>query len=459
MRSVNKELIIKEARKELARRNYKDYIEYVHEGLYKHSKHTLFLCNRLEKLTYQKNQRIIVTLPPRHSKSMTFSETYPSYYLSKLPNNRVIEVSYGYALAKGFGRKNKQKINAFGKELFEIELSRLQFASDDWEIEGYRGGMVSAGIGGAITGKGADLLIIDDPIKNQEEALSETIRNKVWEEYRRTLVPRVQADGNIIIILTRWHEDDIVGRVLSGETKSDWDVINLPAIAEENDLLGRKVGEALAPILGYDEEWAKTKKKEVGSRAWASLYQQRPSPADGNIFKREWWRYYQSLPPSFSKIVLSWDFTFKNKKDSDFVVGQAWGELGPDRYLIDQVRAKKDFVGSLKMIRNFVNKYPTAHRKLIEDKANGSAIISVLQSEFPGIIPIEPYGSKEARAYAVTPFVEAGNVYIPVPAMAPWVNDYVEEFASFPNGANDDQVDCTTQFLNDSYNGLLFSFE
>ena len=220
----------------------------------------------------------------------------------------------------------------------------------------------------------------------------------------------------------------------------------MPAIAEDDDdLLGREVGTSLAPELGYDEEWAELKKKEVGSKTWASLYQQRPSASEGNIFNRNWWQYYETIPRFFDEQVISWDLTFKDNKDNDYVVGQVWGRKGADYYLIDQVRDKMDFPTTVTAVRNLANKYPRAMAKLIEDKANGPAVIATLKREVNGIIPVNPQGSKVARAQAVTPVIESGNVFLP--KHKEFSYDLIEEAAAFPNGKHDDQVDSASQAL------------
>lgn len=435
--------------KVLAKVDYEYYLEYVHKGLYKHARHTKLICDRLEQVEEGKIKRLMIFLPPRHSKSMTVSETFPSFFIGKNLNRRVILVSYGDSLARKFGRANRNKLEEYGEDIFGINLSKDNSSVTNWGIEWHRGGMISAGIGGPITGEGADLLIIDDPIKNRKEADSKTYRDMVWDEWQNTLYTRLQPDGAVIIILTRWHEDDLVGRLLNpdyGEVE-DWDIIRLPAIAEENDLLGREVGEPLWPEYGFDREWAEATKAAVGSQTWASLYQQRPAPEEGNIVNREWWRFYNKLPKDFDEVIQSWDCSFKETEDGSYVVGQVWGRKGANKYLIDQVRARMDFTKTLRAIRNLSIKYPEARLKLIEDKANGPAIISTLRQEISGIVPVNPRGSKEARAAAISPDIEAGNVYLPSPSIAPWINDYIEEWAAFPNGENDDQVDATSQAL------------
>ena len=432
-----RKVIRERARQELARRNFKNYLEYVHEGRYTRTRHTDLIADALQPIADGEQRFLIVELPPRHSKSMTITETFPSYFLGKNPYKSVITTGYSEALAKGFGRLNRLKLKEFGNALFNVGVSRTSGNVSDWKLDNEVGGMLSTGIGGSITGKGADLMIIDDPIKNRAEAESETYRNKIWAEWESTLSTRLQNGASVIVVQTRWHEDDFTGRLLE-QSPRDWIRIRLPAIAEdENDLLGRKIGEALAPDLGYDEEWAEVQKKEVGTKAWLSLYQQRPSASEGNMFKREWWQWYNVLPSRIERYVISWDLTFKGGDDSDYVVGQLWGKRGSDYYLIDQVRGQMDFPETLKAIENFSAKYPRVREILIEDKANGSAVISTLKSKIGGIIPIKPQGSKEARAMSITPLVEAGNVYLPKGKS--FMNDFMEEVSNFPYAKNDKQ--------------------
>jgi len=334
----------------------------------------------------------------------------------------------------------------FGEELFGIKISNDMGSVTSWDVEGHRGGMISVGIGGGITGQGADLLIIDDPIKNRKEADSLTYRNMLWNEWQNTLSTRLQPGGRVILILTRWHEDDLAGRLLEHEPER-WTVLSLPAICDsENDLLGRKIGEPLWPEYGFDEKWAEETKKSVGSRTWNALYQQRPTPPSGAIIHRSWFKYYKQAP-QMDEYIQSWDFAFKDTNDGSFVVGQVWGRKGADKYLLDQVRAKLSFTESIRAIVSLTSKWPQAQAKLIEDRANGTAIINALRHQISGMLPVVPNGTKVERLNAVSPQFEAGNVYIPHPSIAPWVHDYVEELVAFPNAPTDDQVDATSQAL------------
>lgn len=427
------------AKMELARRHYRDYVDYVHRGIYEHFRHTELICEALQPIAEGESKRILIEMPPRHSKSMTVTETFPSFFIGKNPNKRVIASAYSDNLARKFGRMNRNKLAEFAPQLFSINIATEKSASNNWGIEGTRGGMIATGIGGSVTGEGADLLVIDDPVKNAEEANSDTMREKVWDEWESTLSTRLHKGGSVIVIMTRWHEDDLIGRLLE-RSPHKWERLRLPAIAEdEDDLLQREEGEALCPELGFDEEWAATKKIEVGSMVWASLFQQRPSPSDGNIFDRNWWHFYNKAP-HFQEIIQSWDLAFKDANSSDYVVGQVWGRKGADKYLLDQVRAKMDFPATVQAIRTLSKKWPRAKAKLIEDKANGPAVIASLKREISGLIAVNPEGGKVVRAQAVTPDIEAGNVFLPVNET--WMHDFIEECSSFPNAKHDKQLSC-----------------
>ena len=447
----NKDATLLKAKIELAKRYFMDYLLFVHEGKWGKAKHLEVICNEMDNIIKGDTKRLMIFMPPRHGKSMTVTESFPSYYLGRFPDKKVIEISYGDVLAKRFGKLNRDKINEYGSIMFGIGISADQTNKTNWLINGKTGGMISVGLGGGITGFGADLLILDDPIKNRQEAESIKYREWIWGEYQSTVATRLQAGGAIIIILTRWHEDDLAGRLLNptyGKVE-DWKVLSLPAICEvDDDILGRKIGDVLWPEGGYDEEWAAIQKEVVGTYAWSSLYQQRPAPAAGGIFKRGWWQRWKELPGDLFDYIQSWDCTFKGTNESDYVVGQVWArskKQPANRYLVDQVRGRMDFTETIQAIRDLSAKYPQTHRKLVEDKANGPAVMNVLRREITGLIPVEPEGGKVVRAHAVTAAVEAGNVFIPDSSIASWVNDFIEELSAFPSATNDDMVDAMTQ--------------
>ena len=224
-----------ELRNELARRYYADYVQYVHMGRWKRARHLDLVCEKLESIIEGKTKRLMIFMPPRHGKSMTVTETFPSFYLGKNPEKRVIEISYSGDLAQQFGKRNRDKVEEFGPALFGHTISQVQATKTNWNLDNGMGGMISVGIGGSITGYGADLLIVDDPIKNRAEAESATYRDKLWDEYQSTVSTRLHAGGAVIIILTRWHEDDLAARLLNPEygKVEDWDIISLPAVCED----------------------------------------------------------------------------------------------------------------------------------------------------------------------------------------------------------------------------------
>jgi predicted phage terminase large subunit-like protein len=377
---------------------------------------------------------------------MLVSQFFPAWFLGLYPSKRVILTSYEADFAASWGRKVRDIIEEHGQEMFGIRIRDDSSAAYRWEIERYGGGMFTAGAGGPITGKGGDLIIVDDPFKNAEEANSKRIRDKVWDWFQSTLYTRLEPDGSLIIIQTRWHHDDLVGRILSSNEGEQWTAINFPAIAEEDDVLGRKAGEPLWPER-FDIETLERIKKTIGSYWWNALYQQRPSPEEGAIFKRAWWQFYKVMPDRFDEVIQSWDMSFKETASGSFVVGQVWGRIGANRYLLDQVRDRMDFPTTLQAVRALTAKWPQAHKKLVEEKANGPAVIATLKKEISGLVAVNPEGSKEARAHAVAPQVEAGNVFLPDPSIVPWVHDFIEECCAFPTGAHDDQVDAMTQAL------------
>jgi len=311
--------------------------------------------------------------------------------------------------------------------------------------------------------------IIDDPVKDRAEADSPTISKSVWDWYTSTLYTRLAPGGGIIIIQTRWSENDLSGRLLEAQAQDggdEWRIVSFPAIAETDEEF-RKAGEALHPER-YPLDQLVRIKKAIGERDWAALYQQRPAPEGGAIFRKEWlertWTR-NALPNRFDAFAMSWDMAFKGADTSDFVVGQLYGKAGSDYYLLDQERGRWSFTESVEAVRRLSAKAQryTKHpvRILIEDKANGPAVIDMMKKELSGIIPVKPDGSKESRAHAVTALFEGGNVVLPHPSEAPWIGDFKAELLSFPAGAHDDQVDACTQAIRwlSSGNRLAFAPE
>lgn len=400
--------------------------------------HLALLQDMLDRVALGEITHLIIEMPPRHGKSETTTVRFPVYRLEDDPSRRVIIGAYNDTFAAKFGRKARRAAMLAG-----IVLSTDRNAADDWETtEG--GGVRSVGVGAGITGHGGDLIIVDDPVKNREEAESETYREKVWEWFTDDLYTRREPGAAVIVIMTRWHEDDLVGRILASDHAPKWTVIRLPALAESGDSLGRKVGEALWPVRYPVDELLSIKTLQ-GSYAFNALYQQRPAAPEGGLFKRTWWKYYDKAPARFDLVIQSWDMAFKDTDGSDYVVGQVWGVLRANAFLLHESRAKRDFPDTVAEVRRVSALFPLAAGKYVEDKANGPAVIATLRQKLSGLIAVNPEGGKMARAAAISPLVEAGNVFLP--NKAEWVGDYVDELASFPTGRYDDRVDATSQAL------------
>ncbi len=468
-----------EVERSLARGSLLRYNEYVHEGRWVAARHLAYLCKRVQDFLDAPCRGpygiLLVQLPPQHGKSMCLTETLPSYYLGRNPEKRVLAVSYNEEFARLFGRRNRRKLERFGKELFGVGLASHPCGDGEFETE-QGGGMLSRGILSGITGRPGDLILIDDPVKNRQEADSEAYRESVWDAWQSTLKTRLAAGAKVILVMTRWHEDDLAGRLLRLERGCE--SLRLPCEAEEDDPLGREPGEPLFPELGKGREWLSEMKRSYeedpgmgGARDWSALYQGRPSPAHGNLVKDHWWRYHSpagpSLPPvavrdgrgaplllpaavtpeRFDLLLQSWDCTFKDGENSDYVCGGVLGRRQGRFYLLEAVNARMGIVDTITAIRRMSDRWPGAVLKLIESKANGPAIIELLSRSLPGLIPVEPRGSKAARAQAVLPLIESGSVFLPHPQTDPITPALTAQWAAFPGGAHDDMVDMLTQGL------------
>jgi predicted phage terminase large subunit-like protein len=415
--------------------------------------------------------RLIISMPPQEGKSSRVTKIGSLWALTRDPERRIAIVSYSQPLAEGFGREVRNWItsNDGDEDTFDIGLkvARDNGSAKRWQLDGHRGGIVCVGIGGGLTGRPAEGLVIDDPFADATQADSAYFRDRVWKWWQSVGTPRLAPSAPVILINTRWHEDDLAGRFLAAEDGHRWRVINIPALADhdpakgESDPLGREPGEWLTSARRRTEvEWEAIR-IQVGSRVFNALYQGRPSPDVGNVWQRPWWRRYTTplwsqhptVPGGYwvdecDELIMSWDMTFKDTKASDYVVGQVWARRGASVYLLDQVHKRLSFTETLVAFKAMVARWPQATAKYVEDKANGTAIIDTLRSAIPGIVAINPTESKYARANAVAPVVQAGNVLLPEAAIALFDPEaLIDEAAAFPNGAHDDQVDATSQAL------------
>lgn len=448
------------AQEELARREYQYYFKLVNpkSKLYPHTK---YICEKLQKIIDGEQKFYVVEMPPQHGKSLTITKTFASYYLMKNPDKHVMISAYSQDLFTQFAEANRRCFKDWSVRLFNLRTGKDTAKS--FNIVGHQGSFYATSMLGGASGMPADLLIIDDPIKNAEEAASTTIKEKIWDEWNLTFYPRLQKGGSVIVIMTRWQTDDLAGRLLS-KMVLPWEEIKLPAIARdipsgETDIIGRSNGDALCPELHSIDE-LQNHKLDMGSHKFEALYQQSPTIVGGNIFKREWVNFYvpsrakmielgltdkdvEILPKHLDTEVQAWDATFKSKENDDFVAGQTWAKRDANLYLRPYWCHKRlTFTQTLDEIRAMSKRYPHATAKLVEDKANGPAIIDTLKKEIPGIVPVSPGAdSKEARASSVSPIWEAGQIYVPHPLWVPEIEDWLEEIFGFPNMPHDDNVD------------------
>lgn len=396
------------------------------------------------------DQLLTIEAPVRHGKSFYVDWHLPLWYLGQFPHTNVGIASYEHRFAASWGQRTRDSMIEFGAN-FGVAVNPEVQSREWWETM-HKGSMRSMGVGGAITGKGFNLFIVDDPIKNAAEADSEVYRNAHWDWLQSTVLTRLEPGAVCIVMMARWHEDDLIGRI-HREMPNEWQRLRLPAIAEADDPLGRPEGEPLWPRR-YGVQNLARRKRRVGAYYFNALYQQRPSPPQGAIFQRQWWKRYTVLPTLEQK-AWSWDMSFKDADESSYVVGQLWGRAGADFYLIHQVRARMDFPSTKAALRaaHADTRWGSVPLVLVEDKANGPAIIADLRHEIPGLVAVQTGSdSKVGRAQAISPYVESGNVYLPErdenlhePLDADWVPAFIDECASFPKGAHDDQVDACSQ--------------
>lgn len=464
---------------EYAKRHYWFYVWLTNKPLWQPGKFHLYLCNEVQKFIEEDTGHpydiLLIHTPPQHGKSLTVTETLPSWLMCKSPNSKGMVISYTDDTALRFTKANKNKIEEYGQKLFGAVFDKDLNRADEYKLAESSGYTISRGIGGSITSYTADWMLIDDPVKSSAQADSELNRQRANLEWNMTLRTRLKPGAKVIIIMTRWHELDLGGYIQQIEDPAVVRVINLPCEAEENDPLDRPIGAALAPEIGRGDAWLAQFKKgfmtDEGTRAWNAMYQCRPTSQEGNMLKRHWWRYWQPkdtnyppvsvkmpdgsyesipaipLPDWMDEEVQSWDCTFKDTKGTDKVSGGMWSRNGAMLFLRDHVKDRMDIVRTMGEIYRMTARWPNALEKLIEEKANGAAVIQMMRDKVFGLIAVTPLGSKESRVSSVMPAIQAGNVYLPHPQHAPWVHDFIEECAAFPNGAHDDDVDMMSQAL------------
>lgn len=445
--------------------------------------HVHAICDHLEAVTRGEIRNLLINIPPRCMKSTLVCVMWPTWEWTTKPATRWLFSSYADSLAVRDSLKCRRIIQSqwyqenWG-DVFQLTGDQNQKTRFENDKTGYRW---ATGVGGGATGEGGDRLVSDDPIKAMD-AHSAAARQAVitwWDETMSTRLNNPEKSARVVI-MQRLHEQDLSGHILAkmAEGGVQYEHLCLPMEYEPRQYVSAigwqdprtEPGELLWPER-FTKAGVAAIKADLGSYGTAGQLQQRPAPAGGGMLKRVWWRFWVprgvklspvvtqledgtlfehpqvELPESFEEMLQSWDMTFKDTKQSDFVCGQVWAKQGADRFLLDQVLERMDMTDTLKAVEAISQKWPKTHAKLVEDKANGPAVISMLRHKLTGLIAVNPQGGKEARVAASAPTIESGNVYLPHPRMAPWVEAFLVSAASFPNAAHDDDIDAMTQAL------------
>ena len=420
---------------------------------YKHGWHIEAICEHLEAVTRGEIRNLVINMPPRHMKSMLVCVFWPVWVWTTNPSARWLYSSYAQTLSIRDSLKCRRIVESgWYKSLWpemRLALDQNQKARFENSATGYR---VSTSVGGAATGEGGDFIVCDDPHKVGDSD-SQRVREQVLNWWSEEMSTRGNDPKTVakVIVAQRVHEDDLCGHVIK---QGGYDHLCLAAEFdghrsstglnwkdprnEEGDLLW----ENRFGVPELDEL-----KQRLGSYAAAAQLQQRPAPAGGGLFKEEWWNFWTDFPASMDEVLQSWDMSFKGGDTGSFVVCQVWGRVGSHFYLLDQLRKRMSFPETQSAFKEMYARWPNPHAILVEDKANGPAIIDSLKGQIPGIIPVTPDGSKIARASAISALIEAGDVFIPDPNDYPWVIPFRQECGSFPVGPNDDMVDAMSQAL------------
>lgn len=447
---------------EKARLSPLDLAEVCTNGTYKRAPHLELVNDALLDVAAGKIKRLMVFMPPQHGKSTLISHYGNAWWIGTFPDRPLILASYGQEWAEHWGSEVRSTMQEFGQELWGLSVRSDTKAKGRWRLDGHKGGMTSVGIGGAMTGRGSGLNVYDDPVKDQEEARSAIIQQRNVDWHDTVAKTRLAADAPEILVQTRWHEGDLAGRILEAEGHG-WTVISLPALAEENDLLGREPGEALWPEMfprEYIEEVRygvvdpETGQRRGGTNAYwfAAMYQQRPSPEEGGLFPRAWWQRYGVMPSLADQGGIFIDTATDDKKTGDYFAMATWRTAGHDFYVENVVNQRLSFPDQVRAVLDARNATKRSESDpglpvYIEEVPWALPLITTLNDLIGRVIGVKPGGhSKIARAMAATPFVEARNVYLP--ESANWVGDFIEQHAAFPNATHDDMVDTTSLALN-----------
>jgi predicted phage terminase large subunit-like protein len=414
--------------------------------------HLRYLDRALSDAVTTNRKRLIVMMPPRHGKSELCSKYLPAWYLGTFPDHRVMLGSYEADFAASWGRKARELLDTHGW-MFGVSVSKASSAANRWDLAGHAGGMQTAGVGGPFTGKGANLLIIDDPIKGHEEANSPVQREKVWDWWRANAYTRLEPGAIVVVIQTRWHEEDLAGRILANaqETGEPWTLIRFPALAEEDDPLGREVDEPLWPERFSKEHLLHTRTVQ-GTYWWSAMYQQRPVPLEGGMFKREWFAVVPGLPGEIKRAIRGWDKA-GTAGDGDYSAGVLLAEHQGTFYVVHVTRgqwssgqrndvmkatAAGDKVRPFKRLDIWVEQEPGSGGK-------ESAEFTIKMLAGYTVRAERATGDKVTRWGPFAAQCEAGNVKL---VRGPWNAAFLDELCAAPNGSHDDQIDAAALAFN-----------
>jgi predicted phage terminase large subunit-like protein len=474
-----REILVEIDGRDRARVSLHDYIQFTNL-LFKTSVFSETVCAALNKFIQDvqagKRPILILQAPPQHGKSEMVSRKLPPFMIGLCPDWRIATASYSSELAHNMAQAVRRNLaSREHKSLWppiernrKLDLNRMgEFSSPNGS-----GSYLAVGVGQGITGRPVDIGIIDDPIKDQQEALSEVTKEGHWNWYQTVFTTRLSQNSGQIIMATSWAEDDLAARIANQYandprlTLLKFPAINLP---EENGYDPDLPEGALCPEL-HSLAKLYEQKGLMSDYWWSALYQQTPKGLGGTVFKEKndvglsciQFYFPKDLPDKWDLVIDSWDCTFKDTDGTDFVVGQKWGKKGANSYLLFQYRDRMSFTKTAELVKALRNMNPISREILIEDKANGPAVIDFLKQSVFGMMPVEPDGSKLARAYAVTSVWEARNIWLPHPEIYPWVTgskkidhfisgSLLAELTRFPNAKNDDQVDSFTQALRRLY--------
>lgn len=471
-------------RTELATRHLRHFVRQawhiVEPGTeYQHNWHIDCLCDHLESTLDGRIRNLVVTMPPRAMKSLVISVFFPAWAWIHRPEIRFLYASYAMRLSSGHSMATRAVVES---DWYRSRWGdRYQLANDDNQKMMFsntsRGYRMATAVQAAVTGFGGDIIVADDP-HNVQDRESDAVRSSTLDWWHKAMATRHNnpRTGVRIVVQQRVHEDDVAGSCIAS---GNYVHLNLPMEYEQDHALQSPIGwqdprtdeGALLWPERFDAKKVHELKVELGSADYAAQFQQHPQPAEGGMFKKHWWRYWKprnthyppvrvklpggqteyieavELPMDWDNSAQSWDMTFKDTSDGSYVVGLVGKRRRTSLFITDMIRDRMSFTETLHAVEELTYRNPDVAAKLIEEKANGAAVINAVENEISGVIAVQVAGSKEARAHAATPHVEAGNVYLPHPDLpgCAWVGDFIAELAAFPTGKHDDQVDAFAQ--------------